>query len=211
MMPIRSRVASILKKAIYAGEYKSGEEMSLTKVAEQLGVSRTPVREAFQSLEAEGLITLRMNRGAIVNNIDEKFIRDTFYMRALLESEAAGLAAENGMSTEDLMESLHSLQDSENIDRETYERLNQDIHTQIWACADNRRLTGCLTELWNGPSTRQTGEEAQRHYHLSTEEHIQILTAIAAKDVQEAKNCMHAHIRRSEENVLRIRQESEQR
>ena len=72
MMPARIRIASILKKAIYSGEYKSGDELSLTGVAEQLGISRTPVREAFQTLEAEGLITLRMNKGAIVNAIDRK-------------------------------------------------------------------------------------------------------------------------------------------
>ena len=70
MMPARVRVASELRKAIYAREYRSGDPLSLTEVAERLGISRTPVREAFQELENEGLITLRMNRGAVVNNID---------------------------------------------------------------------------------------------------------------------------------------------
>ena len=100
MMPARIRIASILKKAIYSGEYKSGDELSLTGVAEQLGISRTPVREAFQTLEAEGLITLRMNKGAIVNAIDRKFVRDNFEMRILLESEAAARAAQRGMDTD---------------------------------------------------------------------------------------------------------------
>ena len=75
LMPVKVRIAAELRKAIYAGEYKSGDELSLTAVAMQLGISRTPVREAFQELEAEGLITLRMNRGAVVNTIDRKFIR----------------------------------------------------------------------------------------------------------------------------------------
>ena len=61
MVPTRVRVTSILKRAIYSGEYKSGQELSLTAIAEQLGISRTPVREAFQTLAAEGLITLRMS------------------------------------------------------------------------------------------------------------------------------------------------------
>ena len=78
MMPTRVRIASELRKAIYAGEYQSGDELSLTEVANQLGISRTPVREAFQELEGEGLITLRMNRGAVVNQIDRKFIRDIY-------------------------------------------------------------------------------------------------------------------------------------
>ena len=94
VLPVRIRITSILRKAIYAGEYKSGDELSLTDVAARLGVSRTPVREAFQMLESEGLITLRMNRGAIVNTIDRKFVRDIFEMRILLESEAARKAAD---------------------------------------------------------------------------------------------------------------------
>ena len=99
LLPVRVRITAILRKAIYSGEYKSGDELSLTDIAAQLGISRTPVREAFQVLESEGLITLRMNKGAIVNNIDKKFIQDIFEMRILLESEAAYRAAKNGMET----------------------------------------------------------------------------------------------------------------
>ena len=75
-MPVRVQITAILRKALFSGEYKSGDELSLTETAERLGVSRTPVREAFQTLEAEGLIELRMNRGAIVKTIDEKYITD---------------------------------------------------------------------------------------------------------------------------------------
>ena len=74
LLPARVRITAILKKALFSGEYKSGDELSLTDIASKLGVSRTPVREAFQALEAEGLIELRMNKGAIVKPIDEKYI-----------------------------------------------------------------------------------------------------------------------------------------
>ena len=107
LMPVRVRIASEMRKAIYAGEYKSGDELSLTAVAMQLGISRTPVREAFQELEAEGLITLRMNRGAVVNTIDRKFVQDFFEVRRLLESEAVARAAANGMETGELLERLY--------------------------------------------------------------------------------------------------------
>ena len=96
-MPVRVQITAILRKALFSGEYKSGDELSLTETAERLGVSRTPVREAFQTLEAEGLIELRMNRGAIVKTIDEKYITDHYEMRILLESEAAKRAAQRGM------------------------------------------------------------------------------------------------------------------
>ena len=69
LLPARVRITAILKKALFSGEYKSGDELSLTDIAAKLGVSRTPVREAFQALEAEGLIELRMNKGAIVKPI----------------------------------------------------------------------------------------------------------------------------------------------
>ena len=112
MMPARVRITSILKKALLAGEYKSGQELSLTEIAEKLGVSRTPVREAFQTLAAEGLIELRMNKGAIVKQIDQKFITDHYEMRILLESEAAVRAARNGMDVSELLARLYHLTDN---------------------------------------------------------------------------------------------------
>ena len=125
MMPARVRIAAELRKAIYAGEYKSGDELGLTEVASKLGISRTPVREAFQELEAEGLITLRMNRGAVVNTIDRKFIQDIFEMRRLLESDAVARAAKNGMETGPLLERLYDLRDHiTEVSRSSYEQLN---------------------------------------------------------------------------------------
>ena len=113
LLPARVRITAILKKALFSGEYKSGDELSLTDIAAKLGVSRTPVREAFQALEAEGLIELRMNKGAIVKPIDEKYITDHYEMRILLESEAAARAAKNGMPEADkLIEKLMDGSDS---------------------------------------------------------------------------------------------------
>ena len=163
LMPVRVRITSILKKAIYTGEYRSGDELSLSDVAARLGVSRTPVREAFQALEAEGLITLRMNKGAIVNNIDRKFIADIFDIRLLLESEAAARAAANGMATAALLERLYDLRDHlDALNRADYEALNQDIHMAIWTAADNHKLKSYLLELWNGPSTGAAGTRRRR-------------------------------------------------
>ncbi len=203
VMPIRTRITSILKKAIYSGEYKDGQELSLTSVAEQLGVSRTPVREAFQALESEGLITLRMNKGAIVNKIDDKFIRDHFEMRMLLESEAAAKAAVNGMETADLLARLERIRPETSMDRSEYEELNQDIHMAVWKAADNRKLQNYLMELWNGPSTGHSVSDAQSHYHKSTEEHLALLHAIRSGDIESSRSIMRTHILRSQENVLR--------
>ena len=212
MMPARVRIAAELRKAIYAGEYKSGDELSLTDVANQLGISRTPVREAFQELEGEGLITLRMNRGAIVNQIDRKFIRDIFEMRCLLEAEAAARAARNGMETAALLERLYLLRDHmADVNRETYETLNQDIHTAIWKAADNHRLQKYLLEMWNGPSVAGSPEEVLEHYRNSTFEHISILQFIRDGMAAEACQAMELHITRSMANMLRCYPETEGR
>lgn len=211
LMPARIRIASELRKAIYAGEYKSGDELSLTDVATQLGISRTPVREAFQELESEGLITLRMNRGAIVNKIDRKFIRDIFEMRRLLESEAVVRAAKNGMETKELLERLYDLRDHiSEVSRETYESLNQDIHTAIWKAADNHQLQKYLLEMWNGPSIAGSAKDILEHYRNSTYEHIQILQFIRDGMADEARKAMELHISRSMANML-VRYPSEEK
>lgn len=211
MMPARVRIASEMRKAIYAGEYKSGDELSLTEVAEKLGISRTPVREAFQELEAEGLITLRMNRGAVVNTIDRKFIRDIFEMRRLLESDAVGRAAANGMETKGLLERLYCLRDHiAEVSRAEYEQLNQDIHTALWNAADNHQLQKYLLEMWNGPSIAGTQEEVLEHYRNSTFEHISILQFIRDGMADEARRAMELHITRSMANMLRFYPETEE-
>ena len=203
LMPIRVRITAILKKAIYSGEYESGQELSLTGVAEQLGVSRTPVREAFQALAAEGLITLRMNRGAVVNRIDGKFIRDIFEMRMLLEGEAAARAAARGADVSALLERARDMQSRLDVlDREDYEGLNQEIHLTIWTAADNARLKTYLLGLWNGPSTGRSDSETD-HYRKSTHEHIAILEAVRDGLPQLARERMEGHIRRSMDNILR--------
>lgn len=198
IMPVRVRITSILKKAILSGEYKSGQELSLTEISEKLGVSRTPVREAFQALASEGLIELRMNKGAIVKPMDEKFITDHYEMRALLEGEAAARAAKNKMDVSEYLEKLNHMED---ISRRDYEDFNQQIHTAIWKCADNQKLYNFLMSLWNGPSIGQSNSEAD-HITMSTEEHINILKSIEKGDAEEARKMMVTHITRSMENIL---------
>lgn len=202
IMPVRVKVTAVLKKAILSGEYKKGEQLSLTDVANTLGVSRTPVREAFQALEAEGLIKLRMNRGAIVKGVDEKFIRDHYEMRALMEGEAAARAAARGMDVTALLAEVKEAKERESfVNKDYYEDLNQRIHTAIWKAADNQRLYAYLLSLWNGPSIGKT-TSASDHYRISTDEHIATLEAIGARNEEGARRVMVDHITRSMDNIL---------
>jgi len=202
-IPMRVKIAAVIRKAILSGEYISGTELSLTDVAQQMRVSRTPVREAFQALEADGLITLRMNRGAIVNTIDRKFITDHYEMRLLLEGEAAYLAARNRMDISALLNDCRKMR--QQLLKEDFtgvEELNQRIHTGIWLAAGNKRLYNTLMNLWNGPSIGRDTDSLD-HYFQSNAEHIETLEYIQYHDAEMARKVMQRHITRSMENILR--------
>lgn len=202
-IPVRVEIAAILRKALFSGEYKSGDELSLTDIAARLGVSRTPVREAFQTLESEGLIELRMNKGAIVLPIDSKYITDHYETRELLESEAARRAAQNGMpDAPELLQRLEALwQHVDSVSSEEYEALNLTVHSAIWTASQNERMYKLLCSLWNGPSVSIISPK-QDHYRKSTAEHMAILKAIIAGDSKNAGREMARHIRRSLQNTL---------
>lgn len=202
IMPARIRIASILRKAILAGEFQSGQKLSLPELGKNLGVSRTPVREALQMLEAEGLVELRMNRTAVVKKIDTKFIIDHYEMRILLECEAVARATANQMDTSSLVTHQQKiLVHLDELTHEEYVSYNQVIHTTIWKAANNQKLYNFLMNLWNGPSIGRT-TVAKEHRLKSIEEHGEILQFIQARNQEKAKQAMDKHIRRSMNNIL---------
>ena len=90
------------------------------------------------------------------------------------------------------------------MSRETYETLNQDIHTSIWKAANNHRLQKYLLEMWNGPSVAGTPDNVLEHYRNSTFEHISILQFIRDGMKDEARKAMELHIFRSMQNMLKF-------
>lgn len=203
VLPIRLRVAAILRKALLAGEFRPGEELSLTDIASRFGVSRTPVREAFQALAAEGLLELRMNRGAIVVGIDEKFIRDHFELRTLLECEAVKRAVRNNVD----MGRLLKLQEwaESHLDTMTeaeYRNYNQQLHMEFWRASGNQKLYDLLSSLWNGPSGGNIGRDPE-HERISIREHREMLNHMNEGNETAAGDVMAGHITRSMHNILR--------
>lgn len=203
VLPIRLRVAAILRKALLAGEFRPGEELSLTDISARLGVSRTPVREAFQALAAEGLLELRMNRGAIVVGIDEKFIRDHFELRTLLECEAVKRAVRNKVDMSRLL-NLQQWAEShlDTMTEAEYRNYNQQLHMEFWRASGNQKLYDLLSSLWNGPSGGNIGRDPE-HEGLSIREHQEILNHMRAGDGNAAGEVMAQHITRSMHNILR--------
>ena len=201
-LPARQRVASLLRKAIYAGEYKPNQELSLVNLSKELDISRTPIREAFQILESEGLLELRMNKSAVVQKIDGKFITDQYEFRALLEGEAAYRAAERAMDVEELEKTLTRFcENLSAVSQEEFTEFNQRLHTSIWQAADNGPLYRSLMGVWNLPSIGKTVPTTQQRF-ASTAEHSQILQYIQRGDAEGARRTMKQHIRNSLRNTL---------
>lgn len=202
LLPAREQVASILREAILSRELKEGQELTLESIAEQIGVSSMPVREAFQILARDGLIKLRPNKGAVVLGVNKVTIKDHYETRAVLEAEAAAKAAKEGVDISKI-EKVYELSTKalEENDTQTYSQCNQAFHMSIWEAANNKRMESILSSLWNGLSMghKITQEDYAK---ISIYEHGTILDAIKNHDTEKARERMRRHIIRSMENIL---------
>ncbi|MFR5048486.1 MAG: GntR family transcriptional regulator [Faecalispora sporosphaeroides] len=202
VVPTRVHIAATLRKSILNGEIKAGGELSLTDVAAKLGVSRTPVREAFQVLSEEGLIQLRMNRSAIVMPLDENYIIDHFETRALLEGEAAARAIRVGMDPAPLEQLQKKILETSLEERaKIYSDYNQSFHLNIWCATNSPRLVSFIETIWNGPSYSCSIADDE-HQRLSIAEHQRIIETIRSGDIEGGREAMRAHILRGLENFL---------
>ena len=202
--PTRVKIASILRKAIFSGDIKAGEELSLTDISNKLNVSRTPVREAFQILENENLLELRMNKGAIVKCIDDNFFKDYYEVRILLETKAIEKAINNGIDVS-YLEKIHNEfeKNIESSTEEDYKKYNQNFHFYIWKNANNEKLFSILLSLWNGPSFQIIGK--RNYIDDSLEEHKEIIEAIKEKNIKRAVSCVETHLNTSLKNILALK------
>lgn len=202
LLPARERVASALRKAILSRELLEGDDITLEGIAAQLGVSITPVREAFQLLANEGLIRLRVNKGAVVLGVNEKTIRDHYETRAILESESAAKVCKNNIDISEIQNAYEYARKAlEENDSSKYSNYNQAFHMAIWTAAGNEKIKFILSSLWNGLSMGHKVTE-ETYANISMDEHEDIMNAINNRDADLAKKLMYDHIIRSMENIL---------
>ena len=140
---LRGRVFNKLREDILAGKYQENEELREVVIGEELGVSRTPVREAFRQLELEGLIRIVPNKGAYVTGITAKDVRDIYMIRSRLEGLAARWATEN-ISEEQLDEleetlCLAEFHASKNR-MEQMAQMDSRFHEIIYEACDSKML-----------------------------------------------------------------------
>lgn len=202
LAPAREQVAQILRQAILAGEYEPGALLNLERIAQSVGVSRTPVREAFQILAAEDLIELRPNRGAVVIGLSPEVVADHYDMRILLEGEAIYRACQNGVDWKRLERCCDegALAAKYNEIRR-FSRANTEFHEAIWEAAGSEKLKSLLRQLWKGAAVDQA---VSRESYLADaqKEHEQLLLALKTRDPIQARAMMQQHLRKSKLHAL---------
>ena len=196
MLPAREQVASILRSSILSGGISKGQSITLDSIGEQVGMSRTPVREAFQILANEGLLELRQNRCAIVKGISIEAIKDHYEMRILLETEALRRACEH--MNDETLKAIQNVNKQgqrakEAGDTEAYNLANQAFHMTIWEAADSEKLKSFLSLLWNGLSMNHL-VTAQEYAGISLADHNKIVEQLEKKDYEGACETMRQHI-----------------
>ncbi|TNF19301.1 MAG: GntR family transcriptional regulator [Rhodobacteraceae bacterium] len=189
---------------IRAGALLPGDRLREADLAERLGVSRTPVREAIRQLEADGLVTHVPRIGATLRRLDYAEVMELYEMRAVLEGTAARLAARAASDVE--LEELDALNDQLSAIGTGPEaaRLNRIFHATLLDAAKNRFLARSMAALDRammilGPTMLSDSARAE----AATAEHDAILTALKARDGDAAEKAMRAHIEASQR--LRIR------
>lgn len=202
MPSAKEKVAAELRKAILSRQMKEGEVLVLENIARQLNVSAMPVREAFQILARDGLIQLRKNKGAVVLGVTETYIREHYQLRAILESSAAALAADEKTDYEELEAVYDEAKEAlEQGEFQQYTDMNRAFHNEIWTMAGNQKMKNMIAELWNGLSMGNMVSE-EEYAKVSIEEHGRIMDAIKKHNAEKAKQEMYDHIMRSRDDML---------
>ena len=194
-LPLRDVVFNTLRKAILKGELKPGERLMEIALAERLGVSRTPVREAMRKLELEGLVVMIPRRGAQVANITEKDLNDVLEVRIALEN----LSIENACA-----------------------RMTEEQLAELWKAAKDFEATmaeGNLVKLAEADVAFHEVIRYRVEYlkdeetrNLLVKEHEEIYEAIRNRDVKQAQEISYQHIENQREAIIRsIREETQNR
>jgi DNA-binding GntR family transcriptional regulator len=191
-------VAEALKRMIESGEIDPGTSLRQRDVAEMLGVSPTPVREAFRRLEGEGYIAIEPHRASVVVRSENSRLFENAQIRAALEGLAAHLATP--LITEDALSDLRDLNDrlaaSDDID--VAHKINRDFHFLIYESTDSPVLLAQLNLLWR---TLGGGPHVKRSLADSAKQHETIIQALRDRDAEGAAEATRHHILEAHEQL----------
>lgn len=204
---LRGRVFNRLREDILSGKYEEHEELKEVAIGEELGVSRTPVREAFRQLELEGLIQIIPNKGAYVTGITAKDVKDIYMIRSSLEGMCARLATEN--ITEGQLEELE-----ENVylaafhaskgHMEQMTELDNRFHHILYDACNSKMLERLLVDFHQYVARiRQKTLSTKERGIASNNEHRQIMEAIKAGNADEAERLATLHMNNAYNNMVK--------
>lgn len=202
-------VTERLRSMVAGGVLKPGSWIDEQKLSEELGVSRTPFREAIRILASEGILRIAPRKGCYVTELTDNDLNDIFPLMAILEGRCAYEAAEKANVLEiDSLESMHQklkqYADEKNID--DYYIINRKIHESIQSLAGNEWLANMLNDLRRILNlSRHRSLHHKGRIQESCQEHLSIFAALKSRDASEAERLMRAHILRQRE-VLKFLQ-----
>lgn len=205
--PLRDVVFETLKNAIRTGILKPGQRLMEIHLAEQLGVSRTPVREAIRKLELEGYVIMMPRRGTYVANLSIRDINEVFEIRTALDSLASGLAAER--ISDDELEELQRLlvqigKYIELNDMNKIVEVDTKFHDLLYKASRNNRLVSIISNLREQLTSFRTKSMSYPGRLSETlEEHRRIVDTIAQGNVQAAEKASQKHMEKSEQTLLK--------
>ncbi|MFZ3126480.1 MAG: GntR family transcriptional regulator [Rhodoferax sp.] len=192
-------VAERLRQRIFRRELEPGSWIDELRIAEEYGISRTPLREALKVLAAEGLVTMKVRRGAYVTEVSTRDLTDVYHLLSLLESDAAGVVASRATDAQlRELQTLHAeleaaVQPGQH-DRERFFEINERFHMRLLEIADNRWRDQMVADL-------RKVMKLNRHNSLfksgrieeSLQEHRAIMAAITARQPDTAALRMREH------------------
>jgi DNA-binding GntR family transcriptional regulator len=201
---LSSRVASYIRENIMVGRFEAGQFLRTDTIAEQMGVSHTPVREALMLLQSEGTVRWEPRRGFRVAAVTDQDVHDVFQVQAYIAGELAARAA--GILDDTAVQSLRQLQEqletaAESGDAAAVDAYNHEIHRRINKASPSNRLGILLNQTVQYVPLRFFGL-IEGWAEASAHDHSAVLDAIEAGDADAARAAMTAHIWRIGELLL---------
>jgi DNA-binding GntR family transcriptional regulator len=192
-------VAEQMRQRIFRRELEPGSWIDELKIAEEFGISRTPLREALKVLATEGLVTMKVRRGAYVTEVSQQDLADVYHLLSLLESDAAAVVATKATDAElKELQALHKALEAAakpgKANTEEFFTVNERFHMRLLEIANNRWRDQMVADL-------RKVMKLNRHNSLlktgrieeSLAEHQAIMAALLARDAGRTQECMRAH------------------
>ncbi|MBS7009815.1 GntR family transcriptional regulator [Anaerostipes sp.] len=214
-LPLRDVVFNTLRQAIITGEFVPGERLMEIALANRLGVSRTPVREAIRKLELEGLVVMIPRKGAEVARITEKDLRDVLEVRSSLEELAAGLATDrlDDEAREKISAALENFREAITTgDNPKIADCDVEFHDAVFEATQNKRLIQIINNLREQIYRYRLEYVKDTEYHaVLLKEHEELVDAMFGGNKTAAQEIMKRHIDNQEETVIKKIQEEEKK